>query len=79
MAKRRKTRYLKLKTPARIWVLAGVCSVALAAVVFALATATVQADVRLARPAATMPQAPRHCLMVWEGFQRAKDCKRRTV
>jgi rare lipoprotein A len=54
MAKGRKMRYLNL-TPARICVFAGVSSVALAALLFAVATGTVQADVRLQRPAATMP------------------------
>ncbi len=50
----RKMRYLNL-TPGRVCVLAVVSSVALAALLFAVATGTVQADVRLQRPAATMP------------------------
>ena len=46
---------MNLKTPARICALAALGSAALAALVFVLATVTVQADVRITRPAATMP------------------------
>jgi rare lipoprotein A len=47
-------------TPARpkwFWVVAGVLSLAMAAVVFTDSTLTVQADAPLARPAATLPPA----------------------
>lgn len=47
-------RYLNM-TPTRVCVLAGVSSAALAALLFAVATGTVQANVRLQRPVATMP------------------------
>jgi len=50
---------MSLKTPLRIWLLAGASSVALAAVVFTLSTRTVQANALLTRPAATaLPAAP---------------------
>jgi len=50
---------MSLKTPFRIWLLAGASSVALAAVVFTLSTRTVQANALLSRPAATaLPAAP---------------------
>lgn len=42
-------------TPLRIWLLAGITSLALAGVIVTLATRTVQADVVLPRPAATVP------------------------
>lgn len=42
-------------TPLRIWLLAGFTSLALAGVIVTLATRTVQADVRLPQPAATVP------------------------
>lgn len=48
---RRKRRNLNLKTPLAIWLLAGASSVALAALVFVLATRPVQADAP--RPALT--------------------------
>ena len=44
---------MSLKTPLRIWLLAGASSVALAAVVFTLSTRTVQANALLSRPATT--------------------------
>ncbi len=44
-----------LITPLRIWLLAGFTSLALAGVIVTLATRTVQADVRLPQPAATVP------------------------
>jgi len=42
-------------TPLRIWLLAGFTSLAIAGVIVTLATRTVQADVMLSRPAATVP------------------------
>jgi rare lipoprotein A len=53
MVTRRKSRNLNLKSPLWIYLLAGASSVALAAVVVLLSTRTVQADVRLLRPAPT--------------------------
>lgn len=50
----RKSRELNLKTPLRMYVLAGASSAVLAALVFLLATRTVQADAGL-RPTATAP------------------------
>lgn len=48
-----------LNTPLRIWVLAGVSSIALAAVVVLLSARTVHADARLSRPVpTTMTAAP---------------------
>jgi len=49
---------LNLNTPLRIWLLAGVSSVMLAALVGMIATRTVLADARLSRPVATMTVAP---------------------
>jgi rare lipoprotein A len=57
MVKRRKQSIMSLKTPLRIWLLAGASSVALAAVVFTLSTRTVQANALLTRPAVTAPSA----------------------
>jgi rare lipoprotein A len=51
MVIRRKSRKLTLNTPLEICVLAGISSVALAAVVITLSTQPVQADARLPRPA----------------------------
>jgi rare lipoprotein A len=48
---------MSLKTPLGICILAGVSSVALAAVVVTLSTPAVQADARLSRPASTAPPA----------------------
>lgn len=48
---------MSLKTPLRIWLLAGVSSVALAVVGISLTTRPVQADAHLSRPAATAPPA----------------------
>ncbi len=48
---------MSLKTPLRIWLLAGASSVALAAVVILLSTRTVQADALLSRSASTAPPA----------------------
>jgi len=45
------------KTPLRIWLLAGVSSLALAALVVALSTRTVHANAPLAQAAATLPPA----------------------
>jgi rare lipoprotein A len=53
----RKTGRTRLKTQVAICLLAAVSSVALAAVVVMLSTPAVQADVRLARPASTLPPA----------------------
>jgi rare lipoprotein A len=53
MVIRRKQSIMSLKTPLRIWLLAGASSVALAAVVFTLSTRTVQANALLSRPATT--------------------------
>jgi rare lipoprotein A len=49
---------MSMKTPLRICVLAGVSSVALAAVVVTLSTTAVHADAPLARTAPTAPSAP---------------------
>jgi rare lipoprotein A len=49
---------LNPKSPLEFWLLAGASSVALAAVVVSLSTRTVQADVRLPRPAQTPTTAP---------------------
>jgi rare lipoprotein A len=57
MLTRRKFSKLNVKTPFQMWFLAGASSVALAAVVTLFATGTVQADVRLFRPAPTPPAA----------------------
>ena len=55
---RRKSRNLNLKSPLEFWLLAGASSVALAAVVVSLSTRTVQADVRLPRPAPATATTP---------------------
>ena len=47
-----------LNTSLHFWLLAGVSSIALAAVVILLSTRTVHADARLSRPVATMTAAP---------------------
>jgi rare lipoprotein A len=57
MVIKRKSRNMYLKSPLRIWILAGASSVALASVVVALSTPAVHADARLPRPAATAPPA----------------------
>jgi rare lipoprotein A len=54
----RKSRNLIRNTSLRLWLLAGVSSIALAALVFMFSTRTVQADARLSRPVATMTVAP---------------------
>lgn len=51
MARTRKTRTLNLKSPLALWLLGGLSSVALAALVVLLATGTVHADARLPFPA----------------------------
>jgi rare lipoprotein A len=53
----RKSGAASLKTQVGLCLLAGVSSLALAAVVIALSTPAVQADVRLSRPASTLPPA----------------------
>jgi rare lipoprotein A len=50
MAKRQKSRYVNLKTPRGICLLAGIFSLAITAVVLFLSTRTVHADARLLRP-----------------------------
>src|SRR5215469_5590913 len=55
MVIRRSAGVPRLLTPLRIWLLAGFASLALAGVIITLATRTVQADVRVPRPAATVP------------------------
>ena len=55
---KRKTRNTGLNTPLRIWIAAGVSSLALAGLVVTLTTRTVHADARLSRPIATMTTAP---------------------
>lgn len=57
MVVQRKSRTRSLNTPLGLCLLAGVCSVALVAVVVTLSTPAVQADARLSRPASTMPPA----------------------
>ncbi|HWE85025.1 MAG TPA: septal ring lytic transglycosylase RlpA family protein [Terracidiphilus sp.] len=52
---RRRSGVLCLMTPLRIWLLAGITSIAFAGVMITLATRTVQADVKLPQPAATVP------------------------
>ena len=49
---------MNLNTPLRIWLAAGVSSIALAALVVTISTRTVHADARLSRPVATMTVAP---------------------
>src|SRR5664280_707514 len=58
MVMKRKSRNLSLNTPLRIWLLAGVSSIALAALVVTLTTRPVHADARLSRPVATITVAP---------------------
>jgi rare lipoprotein A len=58
MVMKRKSRNLNLNTPLRIWLAAGVSSIALAAFVVTISTRTVHADARLSRPVATMTAAP---------------------
>ena len=53
MVKRQKSRYVNLKTPRGICLLAGIFSLAVAAVVLFLSTRTVLADARLPRPVST--------------------------
>ena len=55
---KRKSRNLNLNTPLRIWLAAGVSSIALAAFVVTISTRTVHADARLSRPVANMTAAP---------------------
>jgi rare lipoprotein A len=57
MVIKRKSRNINMKSPLRIWILAGASSVALAAVVVTLSTPAVHADARLPRPAVTAPPA----------------------
>ena len=57
MVIRRILRNLSVNTSLRLWLLAGISSVALAAVVVTLCTRTVLADALLSRPAATSPSA----------------------
>lgn len=52
---RRRSGVRCLNAPLRIWLLAGFTSLALAGLVFTFATRNVFADVRLSRPAATVP------------------------
>jgi len=54
---KRKSRNIYMKSPLRIWILAGASSVALAAVVVPLSTPAVHADARIPRPAVTAPPA----------------------
>lgn len=54
----RKLRKLDLSHPQRVWLLAGVSSLALAAAVVTLTARTVHADVRLSRPVSTTEAAP---------------------
>ena len=55
MLRPRKSPPLRASRPRLFWVVAGVLSLAMAAVVFTDSTLTVQADAPLARPAATLP------------------------
>jgi rare lipoprotein A len=55
MVKLWKTRNMSVKSPVRIWLLAGACSVLMAAVVVTLSMPAVQADALLPRPVATAP------------------------
>jgi rare lipoprotein A len=58
MVIRRKSRIMNLNTPMGIWILAVASALAAVAVVVTLSPKTVQADVQLARPAATLPPVP---------------------
>lgn len=53
----RKSRNTSLKSPLRLWVLAGSSSIALSGLVVLIATRTVHADARLSRPVTTMTAA----------------------
>jgi rare lipoprotein A len=55
MVIRRKTRNMSLRIPVSVGVLAGISSIALVAGIVSFSTPTVQADVRLLRPPATLP------------------------
>jgi rare lipoprotein A len=55
MVIRRKLRFMSLRIPVSVGVLAGVSSIALVAGFVNFSTPTVQADVRLSRPPATLP------------------------
>ncbi len=55
---KRKLRKLDLSHPQRMWLLAGLSSLALAAAVATLTARTVHADVRLSRPIVTTQAAP---------------------
>ena len=55
MVIKRKSRSTSLKTPRKIWILAGASSLALTAVVVTVSTVVVHADARLSQPAPTMP------------------------
>jgi rare lipoprotein A len=55
MVIRRKLRYMSLRIPVSVGVLAGISSIALVAGIVSFSTPTVQADVRLSRPPATLP------------------------
>jgi len=57
MVMTRKSRTLNLKTPLRMYLLAGASSVVLAALVLFFATRTVHADAGIVRPAPTAPAA----------------------
>jgi len=58
MVIRRRSGFNCLSTPLRIWLLAGITSLMLAAIVVTITTRTVQADVQLLpRPVATVPPA----------------------
>lgn len=55
MVIRRRSGFNRLSTPLRIWLLAGITSLALATVVVTFTARTVQADALLPRPAAVAP------------------------
>jgi rare lipoprotein A len=55
MVIRRRSGFLSLNAPLRIWLLAGVSSLVLAMVVVTFSTRTVQADAQLPHPAASVP------------------------
>jgi rare lipoprotein A len=57
MVMNRKTRNTNLKSPLRLWLLAGASSIALSGLVVLFATRTVQADARLSHPVTTMTAA----------------------
>ncbi len=60
-----------LNTPLGIWLIAGVSSIALAAVVVTIATRTVHADARLSLPSAVPPPAPTTATPVFHAPQTA--------